>query len=98
MISVTQMGQKPVQKAYDQDASDEEQVLRAAAQGRWLFTFNIGDFVALAHRFPAHGGIILAAQQRWSFSELIAALDCLLTETEADAWPGQVRWLTDWRG
>ena len=25
------------------------------------------------------------------------ALDRLLTETEARDWPGQVRWLSDWR-
>ena len=30
-------------------------------------------------------------------SQLIAALDCLLTETEAVDWPGQVRCLNQWR-
>jgi hypothetical protein len=34
------------------DASDEEQILRATAQGRCLFTFNIRDFAVLARRFP----------------------------------------------
>jgi hypothetical protein len=28
--------------------------------------------------------------------ELLKALDALLSETEADDWPGQVRWLGDW--
>jgi hypothetical protein len=40
---------------------------------------------------------VLAAQQSWSVSQLIAALDALLTETEATDWPGQVRWLNQWR-
>lgn len=80
----------------EEDASDEQQLLRATAQGRLLFTFNIGDVVMLASYFPAHGGIILAAQQRWTLQALIGALDRLLRETEASTWPGQVRWLNYW--
>jgi len=79
------------------DASDTEQLLGATAQGRILFTFNTHDFPVLAQQYPQHGGLVLAAQQRWSVSQLIAALDALLTETEAAAWPGQVRWLNQWR-
>ena len=79
------------------DASDERQLLGATAHGRCIFTFNVRDFVALAHAYPRHGGIILAAQSSWTLSELIAALDLLLTETDAGAWTGQVRWLNEWR-
>lgn len=79
------------------DASDEAQLLGATAQGRCIFTFNVRDFLALARRHPRHGGIILAAQKSWSLPDLIAALDRLLSETEADDWCGQVRWLNDWR-
>jgi hypothetical protein len=79
------------------DASDEAQLLGATAQGRCIFTFNIRDFMRLARRYPSHGGIILAAQRSMGLSELIAALDRLLRETSAADWPGQVRWLTDWR-
>lgn len=79
------------------DASDEAQLLGATAQGRCIFTFNVRDFLALARRYPHHGGIILAAQKSWSLPDLIAALDRLLSETEADDWYGQVRWLNDWR-
>ena len=78
------------------DASDETQLLGATAQGRCIFTFNVKDFIPLAQKYPAHGGVILATQN-WPLSELIAALDRLLTETEAEAWVGQVRWLSDWR-
>ena len=76
------------------DASDEDQLLGATAQGRCIFTFNVADFMALAARYPQHGGIILAAQGRWRLSSLIEALDRLLSETEASDWIGQVRWLT----
>jgi hypothetical protein len=79
------------------DASDEDQLLGATAQGRCIFTFNIRDFLVLTRRHPRHGGIILATQSSWSLTDLIGALDCLLTETDADAWPGQVRWLNQWR-
>ena len=79
------------------DASDEAQLLQATAQGRCIFTFNVRDFVALARRYPRHGGIILAAQSSWTLSGLIAALDRLLSETQAEDWVGQVRWLNEWR-
>jgi hypothetical protein len=79
------------------DASDEAQLLQATAQGRCIFTFNVRDFVALARRYPQHGGIILAAQSSWTLSGLIAALDRLLSETHAEDWVGQVRWLNKWR-
>jgi hypothetical protein len=80
-----------------QDATDEAQLLGATARGRCIFTFNVRHFVPLAHRYPEHGGIILAAQRSMGLSELIAALDRMLTETDAADWPGQVRWLSTWR-
>ena len=79
------------------DASDTAQLLGATAQGRVLLTFNTHDFPVLVQQYPHHGGLVLAAQQSWSVSQLIAALDALLTETEAADWPGQVRWLHQWR-
>lgn len=80
-----------------QDASDETQLLGVTAQGRCIFTFNARDFLVLAQRYSQHGGIILAAQKSWTLSGLIAALDHLLSETEAGDWVGQVRWLNQWR-
>jgi len=79
------------------DASDTAQLLGATAQGRVLLTFNTHDFPVLAQHYPHHGGLVLAAQQRWTLSALIAALDRLLAETEAADWPGQVQWLNQWR-
>ena len=80
------------------DASDEQQLLGATAHGRSIFTFNVRDFLVLAKQYPRHGGIILAAQSSWTLSELIMALDYLLSETEAEGLIGQVRWLNEWRG
>ena len=80
------------------DASDEQQLLGATAQGRAVFTYNIRDFIVLGKRFPHHAGIILARQKSMSLNELINALDRVLRETEADEWIGQTLWLNDWRG
>jgi hypothetical protein len=80
------------------DASDEQQLLGATAQGRAVFTYNIRDFIVLGKRFPHHAGIILARQKSMSLNELINALDRVLRETDADEWIGQMRWLNDWRG
>jgi hypothetical protein len=79
------------------DASDELQLLWASAHDRVVFTFNVGDFLQLARRIPEHRGILLASQQSRSLRELIALLDRALTETEAEDWVGQVRWLSDWK-
>lgn len=79
------------------DASDEDQLLGATAQGRCLFTFNIRDFTVLSATYPRHGEIIFAAQRSWSLPDLIDALDRALTQTTADEWIGRVRWLNEWR-
>ena len=76
------------------DATDDQQLLGATAQGRCIFTFNIRDFMALAKRYPHHSGIILSAQK--PLPELVKSLDRLLSETEEKDWPGQVRWLKNW--
>ncbi|MDX9864181.1 MAG: DUF5615 family PIN-like protein [Anaerolineaceae bacterium] len=77
------------------NATDEQQLLGATAQGRCILTFNIRDFIPLAKRFPNHEGIILSTQK--PMPEILKPLDRLLSETEAEDWPGQVRWLNDWK-
>jgi hypothetical protein len=78
------------------DASDDSQLLGAAAQGRCIFTHNARDFIRLAKEYKRHQGMILATQ-RWSLSGMIFALVRLLSDTDAQDWIGQVRWLNDWR-
>lgn len=79
------------------DASDEQQLLGATAQGRAIFTCNIRDFIVLGNRYPNHAGIILSFQKSMNLSGTIDALDRVLTETKAEDWVGQTRWLNDWR-
>ncbi len=79
------------------DASDEQQLLQATARGRCVLTFNIGDFLRLAQSHPTHAGIVLAQQKDWTLATLIAALDNMLTRTNAEEWVGRVAWLNEWR-
>jgi hypothetical protein len=79
------------------DASDEQQLLGATAQGRAIFTYNIRDFIVLGKRYPHHAGIILSRQGSMTLNEIINALDWVLRETNSDEWIGQTRWLTEWR-
>lgn len=77
------------------DASDEDQLLGATAQGRAIFTFNVRDFQILARRYPHHGGLVLAHQRAWDLSGLISALDRFLGEVPEVQ--GRVYWLNQWR-
>ncbi len=78
------------------DASDEQQLLEASKRDRILFTYNVQHFTRLAKLHPDHAGIVLAQQTKWDISRLLKAFDRLLSETSADEWRGQVRWLNDW--
>lgn len=80
-----------------EDATDEMQLLAAAARGRCIVTYNVGDFALLARRHPDHAGIILVARRSWTLSALIAALDNMLSLCSAKDLIGQVRWLNEWR-
>ena len=80
------------------DADDETQLLAATAQGRCLFTFNIRDFMLLVRVHPHHQGVLLAAQQSWTLSALVSALDRFLREANVDEVAGQILWLNSWRG
>jgi hypothetical protein len=79
------------------DASDDIQLQGATDQKRCIFTFNIRDFMALSQQNSSHCGILLAAQNSWTLSELIAALNHFLSEVEAEDMIGQVRWLNEWK-
>lgn len=80
-----------------EDASDEYQLLWATAQGRVIFTHNIADFIRLADKYSHHRGIILASQNSYSLSQLIALLDRAMTTSSEEEFRGRVRWLSDWK-
>lgn len=79
------------------DASDENQLRGAISQKRCIFTFNVRDFILLSQQIPNHYGILLAAQNSWTLSELIVALNRFLVEIESEELFNQVRWLNEWK-
>lgn len=76
------------------NVSDEEQLVRASARGRSIFTFNARHFVPLAKKYPRHAGILLSPQHR--MPRLLNALDRFFKEATAEEMKDQVRWLSDW--
>lgn len=56
--------------------------------------FSVGT---LAQVHPNHAGIVVSPPIGWGTSQLIRAIDRMLTETSAEEWIGQVRWLKQWR-
>ena len=79
-----------------QDASDEYQLLWATSHLRILFSFNVKDYIHLANHHPYHSGILLANQRSIRITQLISALDRVLTETSTEEWIGYVRWINEW--
>ena len=76
-------------------ASDEEHLVRAAAEGRVLVSFNTRDYPRLHAEFlkqgRAHAGIALSKQL--DVRNTIRALRHILTTTDADEWKNLVNWL-----
>jgi len=60
------------------DRADSEHLDHATAQGRVLYSFNVGDFYRLHTTFLAegksHAGMILARQQGYSVGEMMRRL------------------------
>jgi len=75
-------------------ADDEEQLQKASARGRSIFTFNTHHFIPLAKRITSHAGIILSPQ--YPMPRILKALDRFFNETTAEEMENQVRWLSDW--
>jgi hypothetical protein len=82
------------------ERQDEEHLDYAAAQGRVLYSFNVGDFCRLHTAFLAqgksHAGIILARQQRYSVGEQMHRLLKLIAAKSAEEMKNQVEFLSAW--
>lgn len=82
------------------DREDEEHLDYATAQGRVLYSFNVGDFYDLhtAYLTPgkSHAGMILAQQQRYSVGEQMRRLLKLMAAKSAEDMRDQVEFLSAW--
>jgi hypothetical protein len=72
----------------------------ATSQGRALYSFNIGDYVALHTEYVAqgkhHAGIILAQQRRFSLGEQMRRLLKIVGSKSAEEMQDQVEFLSAW--
>jgi len=79
---------------------DEHHLEYATAQGRVLYSFNVGDFYRLHTAFlaqgKAHAGIILAQQQHYAVGEQIRRLLKLVAAKSAEDMQNQVEFLSAW--
>jgi hypothetical protein len=77
----------------DSSADDEEQLQKASAKGRALFTYNIRHFMPLAKSGIHHAGVIVSPRN--PISRIFKALDRFFNESSAEEMEDQVRWLSD---
>jgi len=82
------------------ERQDEEQLNYATAQGRVLYSFNVGDFYDLHTAYltqgKSHAGLILAPQQRYSVGEQMRRLLKLMAAKSAEDMKDQVEFLSAW--
>jgi Domain of unknown function (DUF5615) len=79
---------------------DMVQLEHATAEDRVLFTYNVGDFLALHTRLRqegrSHAGLILALQQRHSVGEQMRRVLRMNRERSSDEMRNRVEFLSSW--
>ena len=79
---------------------DGAQLEHATAEGRVLFTYNVGDFLALHTQFRrerrSHAGLILAVQQRYSVGEQMRRILRINRERSSDDMRDRIEFLGSW--
>ena len=82
------------------ERTDEEQLAYATAQGRVIYSFNVGHFSQLHADYLSkrqrHTGIVLAPQQRYSVGEQMRRLLRLIGMRSAEDMKNQVEFLNSW--
>jgi hypothetical protein len=80
--------------------TDGEQLAFATEEECALYTFNVSDFYRLHTRWTGagreHGGMILAAQQRFSVGEQLRRILRLRASTTVASMRSKVEFLTNW--
>lgn len=79
---------------------DARQLEYATAQGRALYSFNIGDFCRLHAEYVdqgrSHAGLILAQQQRFSVGEQLRRLLRIVAALTPEDMKNRVEFLSTW--
>ncbi len=80
--------------------ADLEHLELATAQGRSLYSFNVGDYQRLHTDYLAqgkrHAGVILAAQQRYSVGEQMRRLLKIIARVSVEEIENQLIFLSAW--
>lgn len=79
---------------------DLSQLEFATAQGRVIYTYNVGHFHQLHTRWILegrnHSGIILAAQSRFTIGEQLRRVLKLVAASSAESMQNQIEFLSAW--
>ena len=79
---------------------DWEHLDYATAEGRVLYSFNVGDFCRLHTKYlsedKSHAGIVVARQQRFSVGTQLHGLLRLVVTKSAEAMRDQLEFLASW--
>ena len=80
---------------------DDEQLAHAGAEGRVLYTFNVGDFMNLHSEYVtagrAHAGIIFGDQQRFSVGEQMRRLLRIAAIRSVEQMQDGYEFLSSWQ-
>ncbi|MEA2692912.1 MAG: hypothetical protein QOJ16_2299 [Acidobacteriota bacterium] len=82
------------------ERSDPHHLEYATAQGRTLYSFNVGDFHRLHTSWPTEGkshcGLILSKQQQYSVGEQMRRLLKLIASRSSEEMRNRVEFLSAW--
>jgi len=80
--------------------TDAERLAAATAAGRALYTFNVADYCILHQTWLSegrhHGGIVVAAQQRYFVAEQLRRLMRLIGTVTAEEMQNRIEFLSAW--
>src|SRR5438132_3012667 len=79
---------------------DEDQLRLAADRERVLYSFNVGDYLAIHKKWmsagQSHAGIVLSPQRRYSIGEQSRRLVFLVASLTLESMHNRVEFLSQW--
>lgn len=82
------------------ERDDEDHLDYAISQGRVLYSYNVGDYLALHGQFlqqgKFHSGIILTQQQKYGIGEQMRRILRLISALSAEEMENRLEFLSVW--
>jgi Domain of unknown function (DUF5615) len=79
------------------ERQDDDHLKFATANGRVLYSFNVGDYCRLQAEGRTHAGLILAQQQHYSAGEQMRRLLRLINTLTAEEMQNRIEFLSRWQ-